>query len=79
MTGYNSQVGGGMYRIQMETNRREVYDCVQNVIRAFVDSEQSGRVVISKNETTTVAEKSSVGVCEENTKEQQANAPEVEG
>ena len=35
MTGYNSQVGGGMYRIQMETNRHEVYDCVQSVIRSF--------------------------------------------
>ena len=70
MTGYNSQVGGGVYRIQMETNRREVYDCVQNVIRAFVDSEQSGRVVISKNETATVAEHSSVGVCAENAKEE---------
>ena len=69
MTGYNSQVGGGMYRIQMETNRREVYDCVQRVIRSFIDAERPEGVVISKNETTTVAEKSSVGVCPENTKE----------
>ena len=70
MTGYNSQVGGGMYRIQMETNKREVYDCVQSVIRSFIDMEQPDRVVISKNETTTVAEKTSVGVCAENTEEE---------
>ena len=71
MTGYNSQGGGGMYKIQVETDRHEVYDCLQNVIRAFVDTEQLKRVVFSKNETTTVAEKTTVCGCncQENTKE----------
>ena len=72
MTGYNSQVGGGVYKIQMETNRRDVYDCVQSVIRSFIDAEQLGRVVNSKTENTTVAEKSSVcdGMYPENMKEE---------
>lgn len=56
MTGFNTQVGGDLYRIQIETDRKEVYDEIQRVARSFVDSE---KVVVSKNENTTVAEKSS--------------------
>lgn len=51
MTGFNTQVGGGLYRIQIETDRKEVYDEIQRVAREFVDSE---KVVVSKNENTTV-------------------------
>lgn len=67
MTGYNSQVGGSVYRIQFETSNQRAYKTVEAVIRAFVDLEG---VVVSKNENTThVSEVSSVGVCPENTKE----------
>lgn len=70
MTGYNSQVGGGMYRIQMETNRREVYDYIQNEIMDIIDEEKLDEAVISGTATTTLAEESSVGVCPGNTKEE---------
>lgn len=67
MTGYNSQVGGGVYRIQFETSNQLAYKTVEAVIRSFVDLEG---VAVSKNENTTqVSEASSVGVCPENTKE----------
>lgn len=39
VTGFNTQVGGGLYRIQIETDRKEVYDEIQRVARSFVDSE----------------------------------------
>lgn len=70
MTGFNTQVGGGMYRLQLETDRVEVFNAIQKMARQFVDTEKPRKVVVSKNENATVAEKSSVCVCEENTKEE---------
>lgn len=72
MTGFNTQVGGGMYRIQLETDRVEVFNAVQNMARKFVDTEKSRKEVVSKNEKTTATEKTSVCncvVCPENSKE----------
>lgn len=37
MTKYNSQVGGGEFHIQFETNDREHYERVQKVIRECID------------------------------------------
>lgn len=70
MTNFNSQVGGGVYRIQMVTNNKEAYERVQEVIRGFVDLEEAQKVVVSKNENTTLAEKCSVCSCQENTEVQ---------
>ena len=65
MTGFNSQVGGGIFRIQFETDNQRAHKVVESVIQAFVDLEQvkadAKRVVVSKNEKTT-------GICEENSK-----------
>ena len=68
MTGFNSQVGGGIYRIQIETDRSEVFNTIQMVARSFIDTEQTRKVVVSQKEKTTGTEESSVcyGVCEEN-------------
>ena len=68
MTGFNTQAGGGVYRIQIETDSQRAYNVIQEVARAFVDLEQ---VVVSKDEKPTVAEETSVCacVCPENTKE----------
>lgn len=41
MTGFNAQVGGCLYRIQIETDRKEVYDEIQRVAREFVDAENT--------------------------------------
>lgn len=41
MTGFNTQVGGGLYRIQIETDRKEVYYEIQRVAREFVDAENT--------------------------------------
>ena len=60
MTGFNTQVGGGLYRIQIETDRSEVFNVIQDMARAFIDTEQMNKVVVSKNENTTVTEHSSV-------------------
>jgi hypothetical protein len=69
MTGFNTQVGGGMYRIQIETDRADVYKAIQKMAREFVDQENQCKVVVSKNEKTTVAEQSSVcGCCGEESK-----------
>lgn len=69
MTGFNTQVGGGVYRIQIETDNQRAYKTIQEVVRAFVDLEQ---VVVSKMENSTVAEETSVCDCvyPENTKEE---------
>ena len=64
MTGFNTQVGFGLYRIQIETDRVEVYKAIQKLAREFVDSEQTNKVDAAKNETPTaqgVTECSSVG------------------
>lgn len=63
MTGFNTQVGGGTYRIQIETDRAEVYKAIQKMAREFVDQENQCKVVVSKNENTTVTEKTSVCGC----------------
>ena len=60
MTGFNTQVGGGFYRIQIETDRSEVFNVIQDMARAFIDTEQMNKVVVSKSENNTVAEHSSV-------------------
>jgi hypothetical protein len=52
MTGFNTQVGGGMYCVQVETDRKEAYDEIQRVARSFVDAEAVG---VSKKENATVA------------------------
>lgn len=67
MTGFNSQVGGGVFRVQFETDNQTAYKTVESVIRAFVDLEQiktddTTQVVVYKNEKTTC------GVCEANSK-----------
>lgn len=49
MTGFNTQVGDGVYRLQFETDIRQNYEAVQAVARACLD----GRVVVSKSEITT--------------------------
>lgn len=54
MTGFNAQVGGGLYRIQIETNRPEVFKVIQDMARDFVDTEQINKEVVSKRENTTV-------------------------
>ena len=64
MTGFNTQVGFGLYRIQIETDRVEVFKAIQNLAREFVDTEKPRQVVVSKNEKATaqgVTECSSVG------------------
>ncbi len=66
MTGFNTQVGGGLYRIQIETDRSEVFNVIQDMARAFVDTERTSAVVVSKKEKANangVSEHSSVG-CE---------------
>lgn len=40
MTKFNSQVGGGEYHIQFETNDREHYKRVQQVIRDCIDEQK---------------------------------------
>lgn len=52
MTGFNTQVGGGMYLIQIETDRKEAYDEIQLVARSYVDAEAVG---VSKKENAPVA------------------------
>ena len=41
MTNYNSQVGCGRFRIQFETDNREHYKRVQQVIRDCIDGERT--------------------------------------
>ena len=56
MTGFNTQVGSGLYRIQIETDRVEVYNAIQNLARKFVDAEKPRQVVVSKKAKTTAAQ-----------------------
>lgn len=44
MTNYNSQVGGGEFRIQFETTDREHYERVQQVIRDCIDERSAVEV-----------------------------------
>jgi hypothetical protein len=67
MTGFNSQVGGGVYKIQFDTNNQKAYRIVQDIIRTFIDLENAQKVVVSKNENTTLVEECSVCGCPENT------------
>lgn len=55
MTGFNTQVGGGMYRLQLETNRVEVFNAIQNMAREFVDTEKPCKVVVSEKEKVTTS------------------------
>ena len=64
MTNFNTQVGGGVYRIQFETDNQKAYKAVQEVIRAFVDMDNSNEVALSKTEETTHTEHSSACNCE---------------
>lgn len=64
MTNFNTQVGGGVYRIQMVTNNKEAYELMQEIIRGFVDLEEAQKVVVSKNENTTHIELFSACNCE---------------
>lgn len=45
MTGFNTQVGDGLYRIQIETNNQDAYKIIQSVARAYVDAEQNKNTV----------------------------------
>lgn len=56
MTGFNTQVGGGVYRIQIETDREEVFKVIQKLARQFVDSESTNAVDVSKKEITTLGQ-----------------------
>lgn len=69
MTGFNTQVGGGVYSIQVVTDNKKVYMGVQDFVRSFIDQENAQEVVVSEMENTTHIEHSSVcgGVCPENT------------
>lgn len=61
MTGFNTQVGGGLYRIQIETDRSEVFNVIQDMARAFIDTEQMNKVAVSKNEKATPCSEKLVG------------------
>ena len=61
MTGFNTQVGGGLYRIQIETDRPEVFNVIQDMARAFVDTERTQKADDPKKENTTPCSEKLVG------------------
>lgn len=73
MTNFNTQVGGGVYRIQFETDNQRAYKVVKEIVRSFVDMDSSNEVAVSKMEKTTHTEHSSTcdGICPENTEVQE--------
>lgn len=46
MTGFNSQVGGGEYHIQFETDNRKHYERVQQTIRDCMDGAQPEKAFV---------------------------------
>lgn len=64
MTNFNTQVGGGVYRIQFETDNQKAYMAVQSLARLLVDHENAEKVVASEMEKTTHTEHSSACNCE---------------
>lgn len=61
MTGFNTQVGGGLYRIQIETDRPEVFNVIQDMARAFVDTERTQKADAPKKEKATPCSEKLVG------------------
>lgn len=57
MTGFNTQIGGGLYRIQIETDRLEVFNVIQDMARAFVDTERTQKVDAPPKKATPCSEK----------------------
>lgn len=72
MTGFNAQVGDGVYRIQFETDSSKYYRVVKEVIRAFVDQDNANEVAVSKMEKGALVEECSV-CCEDLGMEVEAN------
>ena len=73
MTGFNAQVGGGVYRIQFETDNKKYYKVLKEVIRAFVDQDNAHEVAVSKTENATHTEEYSECNCEALGMEVEAN------